>query len=99
MIDVREKGLKRNLYLRPRKDADLLEVVVEAGLADGTGGDYSHFIRELVRDGLRYREMLKSGMLHGGFRLPPYEEEKKEPTMEEKYGSLVDEGMMEEGRV
>ncbi len=99
MKDIVKEGLKRNLNLRPRKDDDLLQVVKEEGF-ESQKGDYSHFVRELMRDGLRFRMMKKMGKLQGEVFIDPVKtpEETEEERLERKYGEIVDSGMLSEGR-
>ncbi|ALA07137.1 hypothetical protein SECTIM467_7 [Brevibacillus phage SecTim467] len=95
--------MRRNMYLRARKDRDLLQVVKDAGLDVDGNGDFAHFIRELMRDGVRYRHLVATGQLQGNVHLPvsnftpPVEDESE--RLERKYGATVDEGMLAEGEV
>jgi hypothetical protein len=56
------KGIKRNLIFRPRKDNDLISVLIAHGVGPSGNGDFSHVCRELMRDGLRYRQMQQKAM-------------------------------------
>jgi len=52
--------MRQSLYLRETLDADIL-VVVEPLLKQAS---FAHVIRELVRDGIKYRELQKSGKMY-----------------------------------
>jgi hypothetical protein len=103
-MSVFETGLKRNVNLRPRKDNDLLAEVKKFGLDERGNGDFSHFCRELMRDGLKYRLLVSTGQVKALDVLPmPYlpqtEPEEEENIYEKRYGKLVDDGMLAEGEV
>lgn len=98
-MNILETGLKRNLNIRPRKDEDLLLAIKKAGYANFGNGDYSHYVRELMRDGIRLRQLIKSGKLSGDLVLSTAPPEEEEEDLEAKYGALVDEGMMADGRI
>jgi hypothetical protein len=102
MRNILQTGLKRNLYLRPRKDNDLLLNIIEAGLGESGNGDFAHYCRELMRDGLRFRRLIATGQIQAGALLttsiqPTVEDESE--RLERKYGAIVDEGMLAEGEV
>jgi hypothetical protein len=99
MSNIIKLGLKRQLNLRPRKDNDLLSVVKKEGLDEQGGGDYSHFVRELMRDGIRFRNLVRSGKLSGDLLTLNVQEEEEEIDYEKKYGKIMDEGMLAEGNV
>jgi hypothetical protein len=61
MSNILENGLRRQLNLRPRKDDDLLQLLVDYGLDKPKSGDFAHFCRELMRDGMRFRGMKVDG--------------------------------------
>lgn len=99
-MSIMNTGLKRNLNIRPRKDTDLLTAITKAGFdVENGNGDYSHFCRELMRDGLRFRQLVKSGKLSGEILLPMAEPEEEEVDYEKKYGRIMDEGMLAEGEI
>lgn len=52
--------MRQSLYLRERLDADILDVV-EPLMKHAS---FAHVIRELIRDGIKYREMQKSGTMY-----------------------------------
>ena len=48
-----EKPIRKNIYIRPKKDKDLADLVLQ--IAENRG-DQSHEFRELIRDGIKYRK-------------------------------------------
>ncbi|QEG13660.1 hypothetical protein MARVELLAND_138 [Bacillus phage vB_BspM_MarvelLand] len=52
--------MRQSLYLRETLDADIL-LVVEPLMQTAS---FAHVIRELVRDGIKYRELQKSGKMY-----------------------------------
>ena len=48
-----EKPIRKNIYIRPKKDKDLADLVLQ--IAENKG-DQSHEFRELIRDGIKYRK-------------------------------------------
>lgn len=52
--------MRQSLYLRERLDADILDVV-EPLMKNAS---FAHVIRELIRDGIKYRAMQKSGVMY-----------------------------------
>lgn len=58
--------MKCTISFRPRKDQDLIDL-----LKSLPHGDRSWFLRELVRDGLKYREIQKQGMQRNTHLITP----------------------------
>lgn len=94
---AKKKSIRKNLYLRGSRDADLIKILEEAGvLDDSTSGDFSYYIRGMMRESLTLRALIKAGKIDGNIISIPslltnQQEEEREPTMEEKFSGVFDE--------
>lgn len=70
---------RRNISFRENKDEDLIAVLGpfftdDEEVRKKSSGDFSHFVRELMRDGLKWRQAVSQGVVqdpkYGVFGVP-----------------------------